>query len=134
MGCFVPGPIAQSAAEAESNAQTVTCMKVAYIKQILMAILHDEPSKQYTVPLITDSTASIAMSQNMKDTKRTKHIEQRWQYVRQCALEGQVRLHHIDGDLYQLADLGTKNVPSLEAAYKLSMVEVDTPDEQKENH
>jgi hypothetical protein len=49
MGCFVPDPIAQSFAKAESNAQTITCMKVTYIKQIVMDIIFGHPLGRYTV-------------------------------------------------------------------------------------
>jgi hypothetical protein len=62
MGCFVPDPIAQSLAEAKTNAQTITCMKVSYVKQIVMDIIYGQPLRRYTVPLFTDNTASIKMA------------------------------------------------------------------------
>jgi len=40
-----------------------------------------------------------------------------------------IQLLHIDGNKYQLADLGTKNVPALEATYKLSLIETPVIEE-----
>jgi hypothetical protein len=40
-----------------------------------------------------------------------------------------IHILHIDGDKYQLADLGTKNVPASEATYKLSLIETPVIEE-----
>jgi hypothetical protein len=75
MGCFVPDPIAQLSAEAKANAQTITFMKVSYIKQIVMDIIFGQPMRRYIVSLLTDNTALIEMAWNEHETKSTKHIK-----------------------------------------------------------
>jgi hypothetical protein len=126
MGSFVPDPIAMSATEAESNAQAVACMKLSHIKQIVMDVRFGNPNRNYTIPLLTDTSAAIAMSKNDQDTKRTRHIDRRWLYARQACRSGQISLYHVDGNKFQLADLGTKNVSAGVARDKLNVFEVDS--------
>jgi hypothetical protein len=59
----------------------------------------------------------------------SRHIARRWYYVRQARQAGHIQLLHIDGDKYQLADLGTKNAPAAEALYKLSIIETSIIEE-----
>ena len=59
----------------------------------------------------------------------SRHIARRWYYVRQARQAGHIQLLHIDGDKYQLADLGTKNVPASETSYKLSIIETSIIEE-----
>jgi hypothetical protein len=129
MGCFVPDPIAQSLAEAKMNAQTITCMKVTYVKQIVMDIIYRQLLRRYTVPLLTNNTASIEMARNGCETKSTKHIKRQWLYVRQCNLQGKITLMYIPSEA-QLANLGTKQTVACIANKLLAIVEVNTPDDQ----
>jgi hypothetical protein len=131
MGSFVPDIVAMSSAEAESNAQTIASMKIAFVKRILMEILFGNAHQHYTVPLLTDNQAAIAMSKNDRQTKKTRHICRRWLFVKHECLRGNIALYDIDGKTLQLADLGTKNVPASEAAKKLLYIEVASPDEPK---
>jgi hypothetical protein len=57
------------------------------------------------------------------------HIACQWYYVRQARQAGHIPLLHIDGDKYQLADLGTKNVPASKASYNLSIIETSIIEE-----
>jgi hypothetical protein len=125
MSSFVPGPIAGSSAEAECNAQTVTAMKIAYIKQMVMDIMFDNPERNLMIPLFTDNQASIAISKNAKDTKRSKHIERRGLYMQYCQQQGLIHLTYIPTE-YQLADLGMKNLRSYACDAILRVLETDT--------
>jgi len=73
--------------------------------------------------MFTSSSSGIAATRNQRLTSMSCHIACRWYYVRQARQAGHIQLLHIDGDKYQLADLGTKNVPATEALYKLSIIE-----------
>ena len=75
---FVPGPIAMSSAEAETNANTVGIMNLAMIRQAYCDIVFGSPKRKYTVPVLVDNTAALLMSQNEKDSKRTRHMERCW--------------------------------------------------------
>ena len=47
--------------------------------------------------------------------------------MRQAVANGEVSIHHVNGDEHQLADLGTKNVPALEAEQKLAVLKATPP-------
>ena len=121
----VPNPIAMSSAEAETNAPTVAVMAGSHTRMILNEALFgpDQSGRPYTIPFLIDSQAAFDISKNDKVTKRTRHIERRWLYCRNALQSGQISLHHVDGDEYQLADIGTKNLPAQKMAYKLSILE-----------
>jgi len=70
------------------------------------------------------------MTKNDKDTKRTRHIERRWQYARHCRKQGLVDLIKVDGDMYELADVGTKNLSMKEAQHKYDIMTVPNIDDK----
>jgi hypothetical protein len=78
--------------------------------------------------MFTDSSSGIFITQNERDTKRTRHIERRWLFIRQCRQNGYIHMYFIAGDEYNLADLGTKNCSSTASSYKLSICEVPVSD------
>jgi hypothetical protein len=125
---FVPTPITLSSAEAEINAMTVGSMASSFLRQVICDVLYNDPTHPFSVPMLTDSASGIFITQNDRDTKRTRHIERRWLYVRQERFSGHLNMHFLPGDAYNLADLGTKNVASPSASYKLSVLEAPVSD------
>jgi hypothetical protein len=121
---FVPYPITLSSVKTEVNAATVAVMIRARTRMIFMEVLYGNPDRPYTIPVFSNSAAAIAISKNEKGTHCTRRIACRYLDCRQANIAGDVAMHHISGDAHQLADLGTKNVPASESAYKLSIVEV----------
>jgi hypothetical protein len=119
---FVPNPIPGSSAESESNALCVGVLCAAHARQVYCDVVYNSVHRILTVPVFIDSTAAQAMNKNDKGTARTKHIEKRdliHRYHRQC---GYVEILHLNGDKYNLADIGTKSFAA-EASYKLSIME-----------
>ena len=125
---FVPTPITMSSAEAEINAMTVGAMATNFLRQVICDVLYNDPSRPLTVPLLTDSSSGIFITQNDRDTRRTRHIERRWLYIRTSRMNGNIQVFHLPGDTYNLADPGTKNLSSKSASYKLSILEVPVQD------
>ena len=125
---FVPTPITLSSAEAEINAMTVGTMSASFLRQVIMDVLYNDSSKPFSVPMLTDSQSGIFITQNERDTKRTRHIERRWLYVRQERQCGHIVLYFLPGDEFNVADLGTKNVPAKSATYKLTIIEAPVSD------
>ena len=119
---FVPSPIALSSAEAEINAMTVACMATNYMRQIICDVRYGYSSRPFTVPILTDSSSGIFITMNDRDSQRTRHIERRYLFVRTARQNAWVSMHFISGDEFNIADLGTKNVPAQTASYKLSIV------------
>lgn len=128
---FTPNPIAMSSAEAESNAICVTTIAAIPVRQAFLEIIFGNPERDWTLTIFTDSLAAITMITGEKVSKATKHIERRYLFNRQAYQQGRIRLLYLSGKDYMLADLGTKNVPTPEAEYKLSILEVDVPSPSK---
>ena len=61
--------------------------------------------------MFVDSSSTIAIINNNKDTKRTRHIQCRVHFVRQAREQGIFTPHKIDGKINP-ADVGTKNLPA----------------------
>jgi hypothetical protein len=125
---FVPNPITLSSAEAEINAMTIGAMATNYIRQVYCHVMFNDPSRPFTVPMFTDSSSGIFITQNERDTKRTRHIERRWLFIRSCRKNGYIAMYFIPGDKYNISDLGTKNCSSPGSSYKLSIIEVPVSD------
>jgi hypothetical protein len=125
---FIPNIVSMSSAELESNALCVASMAACYIRQAYCDLFLNDASLPYTVPIFIDSQAAEAINANDRTTKRTKHIERRALLHRHHRQSGLIFPYHINGDLYNLANIGTKSIAK-ESAYKVSVMEVPITDE-----
>jgi hypothetical protein len=105
----------------------VAGMSAAHVRMMLMEVRFGQPDRPFTVPLLTDSASADAISSTDRDTKRTRHIERRFQYVRNERRCSRLAVDRVNGDRFQIADLGTKNLSASEVEYKMSILEVDVP-------
>jgi hypothetical protein len=62
-----------------------------------------------TIPICGDNQGSIFISSNPVQERRSKHIDIRYHYVRECIEERKVAIYFVDGSLNP-ADLFTKNL------------------------
>ena len=121
----VPGPVAQYSAESEYNAACTAGMALSNFRMLIHKFLNKDPD---IVPeeapfIVLDIKSSMCMTNNGKDTKHTRHIARRINFVRNGE---KCKMHKIDwceGGL-QLADIGTKNLiePDLTPRMKYIMV------------
>jgi hypothetical protein len=110
-----------SSAEAGIYAMTVTAMIIHHIRQVFCDTIFDDTDRPYSVPLITDSASGIFITKNNKDNARTKCIERKWMFIRTSRQNGSILPFHVDGDKFNLADLGTKNLSSPSNIFKISI-------------
>ena len=80
----VPGSVSKSSAKIEYNAACTSGMALAHFRMIIHEILSKDP---YIVPEeatlnILDSKSYLCMDSNIKDTKHTRHIYRRVNFVR----------------------------------------------------
>ena len=75
MQSFVPQPIAHSTAESETMALAVGSMACSYVQMGIAGILFDDPSCPWTIPVMSDSSAAMAMNNNSRPTRRSRHID-----------------------------------------------------------
>jgi hypothetical protein len=119
---FVPQPIPFSSAESESNALCHGVLAAAHACHAFCDVLFNDPARPYTVPFFVDSTVAEAMNRNERISSKNKHIEKRYLIHRHHRMQGYISVHHVNGNLHNIADLGTKSTPS-EDLYKLSTAE-----------
>ena len=86
-------------------------MALAHFRMLIHELLNKDPD---TVPeedplIILDSKYDIWMAKNGKDTKHTRHIARRINFVRNGEKYKIQKIDWCEGGL-QLADIGTKNV------------------------
>lgn len=124
----VPIPISMSTCEAEAAWMSLCMMSAHYISRGFCEILFDDPDRLYTVPVFTDSQAALDLTRNEKDSKRTRHMERRFQYCRVSEKTAKTKSYHINGDDFMLSDIGTKAVPVKESEHKLAIFEADCLD------
>jgi hypothetical protein len=124
MSSSVPVPVPSSTAEAETSYASVTCLATVPTRRAYMAIVFDDEDRPFTVPIMTDSKATIDIARNERGTARTRHMTRRQLIVRFCTRNGYVILLHVDGKRFQLADIGTKSdIEPSEFEFKLSVIE-----------
>ena len=81
-----------------------------------------------TVKLFIDNKSAIQLCKNHVFHDRTKHIETRFHFIRECVQDGRIAVDYIHtGE--QLADIMTKALPQVkfqELREKLGMVDISS--------
>ena len=114
--------------ESEYNAACTAGMALANFRMLVHELLNEDPDMvPKESPLnVLDSKYDMCMAKNVRDTKHTRQIARRMNFVRNGE---KCKMHRIDwceGGL-QLADIGTKNVsePDLTPRMKYIMVRLE---------
>ena len=95
---------AQSSCEAEYVAATIVASHGVWLERLLAEMVEREPEK---VMLFVDNKAAISLCNNPVHHERSKHIDIRYHFIRECVEEGKVKVKHVASN-DQLADLLTK--------------------------
>nr|GEU59272.1 retrovirus-related Pol polyprotein from transposon TNT 1-94 [Tanacetum cinerariifolium] len=100
-----------STAESEYVAVSSCCAQVLWMHTQLTdyGFFYDK------VPIYCDSKSAIAISCNLVQHTRTKHIDVRYHFIKDHVEKGTIKLYFV-GTEYQLADLFMKSLP--EARFK----------------
>ena len=118
----VPGLVADSTGEAETVWCSITMKTSAYFRQAYCQLHFGDPERPLTVPILTDSTAALAILSNDQNSTRTRHVDRRHFYTQNMLHRALASLHHVDGDSFELADVGAKNLPSSTSDPKLFVI------------
>ncbi|XP_073362618.1 uncharacterized protein [Aegilops tauschii subsp. strangulata] len=89
---------------------------------------HRAPFPQAKFKLFVDNQAAIALSKNPVHHDRSKHIDIKYHYIRDCVEKGQVKVDHIP-TRKQIADALTKALGRnnfVEMRQKLGMIKIDS--------
>ena len=115
--------VALSSCEAEYIASANAACQGIWLSRLLGELLGIQAPK---VKLLVDNKAAIALSKNLVHHDRSKHIDTRYHFIRDCVERGEVDIDHVSTN-DQLADILTKalgQVRFVELRKQLGVVDV----------
>ena len=115
--------VALSSCEAEYIASANAACQGIWLSRLLGELLGIQVPK---VRLLVDNKSAIALSKNIVHHDRSKHIDTRYHFIRDCVDRGEVDINHVS-TTEQLADILTKalgRVKFVELRQQLGVVEV----------
>ena len=115
--------VALSSCEAEYIASANAACQGIWLSRLLGELLGIQVPK---VRLLVDNKSTIALSKNIVHHDRSKHIDTRYHFIRDCVDRGEVDINHVS-TTEQLADILTKalgRVKFVELRQQLGVVEV----------
>lgn len=115
--------VALSSCEAEYIAAATAACQGVWLGRLLGELIGKPPA---TVKLRVDNKSAIELSKNPVHHERSKHIDTRFHFLRECIEDGKVDIEYISTN-GQLADILTKalgRVKFLEMRLKLGVMEI----------
>ena len=115
--------VALSSCEAEYIASANAACQGIWLSRLLGELLGIQVPK---VRLLVDNKSTIALSKNLVHHDRSKHIDTRYHFIRDCVDRGEVDINHVS-TTEQLADILTKalgRVKFVELRQQVGVVEV----------
>ena len=95
--------VSTSIAEVEYIAAGSCCAQILLMRNQLV----DYGLQLEKIPIFSDNTSAIAITENPIQHSRTKHIDIRYHFIREHVINGTVELHFVPSEK-QLADFFTK--------------------------
>lgn len=115
--------VALSTCEAENVAATAGACQGVWLSRLIADLMGRDVQK---FRLLVDNKSAIELSKNSVFHERSKHIDTRFHYIRECVSNGQVEIEHVRTD-NQLADILTKalsRIRFVELRQRLGIIEV----------
>ncbi|GJZ39769.1 zinc finger, CCHC-type containing protein [Tanacetum coccineum] len=104
--------VALSSCEAEFMAATAAACQALWLRNMVSFLTGEEAQR---VQLLVDNQSAIALMKNPVFHGRSKHIDTKYHFIRECVERDQVYVEHVSGDL-QKADILTKALPRVKFA------------------
>ncbi|GKE34099.1 zinc finger, CCHC-type containing protein [Tanacetum coccineum] len=101
--------VALSSCESEFMAATGAACQALWLKRLLSELTGWEEKR---ITLKVDNVSAIALVRNPVFHGRSKHIDIRYHFIRECVENGHINVEHVSGEL-QRADILTKALPRL---------------------
>ncbi|GKE86543.1 hypothetical protein Tco_1560285 [Tanacetum coccineum] len=106
-----------STVKAEYVSLSACCAQVIWMRTQLL----DYEFWYNKIPMYCDLQSEIAISCNLVQHSRTKHINIRYYFIKEHVEKGTIELYIIETE-YQLADLFTKSLPKERFEYLVHMI------------
>ena len=98
--------VALSSCEAEFIAASMAACQGTWLRRLLADLIKREVRK---VSVKIDNQAAISLCKNPVHHERSKHIDTRFRYIRECIEKGMIKVQHVNTN-DQLADILTKSL------------------------
>nr|GEU71426.1 ribonuclease H-like domain, reverse transcriptase, RNA-dependent DNA polymerase [Tanacetum cinerariifolium] len=112
--------VALSSCESKFMAATGAACQALWLKRLLSELTGWEEKR---ITLKVDNISAIALVRNPVFHGRSKHIDIRYHFIRECVKNGHINVEHVSGEL-QRADKLTKALPKLKFVTMRQMLEV----------
>ncbi|KAK1434246.1 hypothetical protein QVD17_11166 [Tagetes erecta] len=112
--------VALSSCEAEFMAATAGACQALWLRGLLAEVTGE---KKQTVKLLVDNSSAIALMKNPVFHGRSKHIDTRYHFIRECVERNKIKVEHVSGEL-QKADILTKALPRIKFAEMRELIGV----------
>ncbi|GJX46767.1 hypothetical protein Tco_0271957 [Tanacetum coccineum] len=101
--------VALSSCESEFIAATAAATQALWLKRLLSKLTHSQKEK---VTIQVDNKSAIALMKNPVFHGRSKHIDKKYHFIRECVEREDIQVEFVSGE-YQKADILTKALPKI---------------------
>jgi len=123
---FMPNLISHSTGEAEYSTAAMALMACSHVKKVYNELHSKAADTLLTVPLGIDSKAADDIASSERETKRTRHMQRRFHYFRECTQNGSAKIFRIPGEQNWSNNL-TKPVNGPQADDEAKVFQIDVP-------
>ncbi|GJY42172.1 ribonuclease H-like domain, reverse transcriptase, RNA-dependent DNA polymerase [Tanacetum coccineum] len=99
--------VALSSCESEFIATTTAATQALWLKRLLSKLTHSQEEK---VTIQVDNKSAIALMMNLVFHGRSKHIDTKYHFIRECVEREDIQVEFVSGE-YHKADILTKAKP-----------------------
>nr|GFD13992.1 ribonuclease H-like domain, reverse transcriptase, RNA-dependent DNA polymerase [Tanacetum cinerariifolium] len=100
---------ALSSCESEFIAATAAATQALWLKRLLSKLTHSQEEK---ITIQVDNKSAIALMKNPVFQERSKHIDTKYHFIRECVEREDIQVEFVNGE-YQKADVLTKALPKI---------------------
>nr|GEV05246.1 zinc finger, CCHC-type [Tanacetum cinerariifolium] len=122
--------VALSSCESEFMAATGAACQALWLKRLLSELTG---WKEERITLKVDNVSAIALVRNPVFRGRSKHIDIRYHFIRECVENGHINVEHVSGEL-QRVDILTKALPRLKFVTMRQMLRVQDLGRSNDRH
>ncbi|KAK1423646.1 hypothetical protein QVD17_18952 [Tagetes erecta] len=113
--------VALSSCEAEFMAANAAACQALWLRQLISELTGKQAQK---VQLLVDNESAIALMKNPVFHQRSKHIDTKYHFIRECVERDKVLVEHVSGKL-QKADILTKALPRVKFVEMRALIGVE---------
>ncbi|KAJ9561720.1 hypothetical protein OSB04_006880 [Centaurea solstitialis] len=122
--------VALSSCEAEFMAATSAACQALWLRNLLVDLTGWEAQ---CVKLCVDNKSAISLMKNAVFHGRSKHINTKFHFIRECVEEGSIYVEHVSGE-EQKADILTKALPRVKFLEMRDLMGIKGLDDMKQNY